>query len=259
MKRRSFLQASTVGAALASTSAIAKAAGGSASSAEYYEVRIYRLDSQDKQGLVSDYLSEAALPAWQRIGIGPVGVFTELGEAPDPSIHVLLTYSSIEQFAAARLDLESDTEYQAAGKDYLSVAAEDPAFVRIESSLMVAFAGFPKIDVPAQEPRVLELRTYESYSEAKARRKVEMFNDGEIPIFSGVGLQPVFFGETLIGPRVPNLKYMLLTPDLEANKAGWKKFLVDPAWEQMKAIPKYADTVSKVSNIYLSPTEYSQI
>ena len=259
MKRRSFLQASTAGAALAGTSVLAQAEEKSHDSREYYEIRTYRLDSLEKQKLASDYLQNAALPAWQRMGLGPVGVFTEVGEEAGPSIHVLLTYTSVEQFAAARVALENDAQYQKDGKTYLAVAADNPAFVRIESSLMVAFAGMPKIKVPAREQRVLELRTYESYSEAKARSKVDMFNDGEIPIFSGVGLEPVFFGETLIGPKVPNLKYMLVTKDVESNKAGWKKFIVDPDWERMKVIPKYADTVSKVTSIFLAPTSYSQV
>jgi len=259
MKRRTFLQASTAGAALAGTGVLAHAAQKTQGSPEYYELRTYRLDSVEKQNLASDYLRDAALPAWQRIGVGPVGVFTELGDSPDPSIHVLLTYSSIEEFAAARVGLENDGQYLSTGKEYLQAAAEDPAFARIESSLMIAFAGMPKIKLPAREPRVLELRTYESYSEAKARRKVEMFNEGEIPIFGGVGLEPVFFGETLIGSHVPNLKYMLVTSDVESSKAGWKKFVVDPEWERMKAMPKYADTVSKITSVFLSPTPYSQV
>ncbi len=259
MKRRSFLQTSTV--ALAGTGALAQAFGSSSESSvpEYYEMRTYRLKTKEKQPLVSEYLRDAAIPAWERMGISPVGVFTEIGDNPGPSIHVLLTYSSIEQFAGARLALENDGKYLSAGKAYLDVAADAPAFVRLESSLMVAFAGMPKLELPKRGPRVLELRTYESYSEAKARRKIEMFNDGEIPIFGNVGLSPVFFGETLIGPQVPNLKYMLVTSDLESNEAGWKKFLVNDDWVKMRDLPQYADTVSKISKIYLSPTEYSRI
>lgn len=259
MKRRSFLQAATAGAALAGTSTLAQAKEKQHDSPEYYEIRTYRLDSEEKQQIVSDYLRDAALPAWQRMGLGPVGVFTEIGKEPGPSVHVLLTYSSIEQFASARQTLEEDGQHQTAGKEYLSVVADDPTFARIESSLMVAFAGMPKMELPSKELGVLELRTYESYSEAKARRKVEMFNEGEIPIFSNVGLTPVFFGETLIGPRVPNLKYMLATPDLESNKAGWKKFIVNKDWVAMRDLPRYADTVSKASNLYLVRTDYSQV
>lgn len=259
MKRRTFLQASTTGAALATATVIARAAERSADSAEYYELRTYRLNSTDKQGLVNEYLRDAALPAWNRFGVGPVGVFTETGDEAGPSLHVLLTYLTIQQFAEARLAIENDREYQAAAQEYLSAATDNPAFERIESSLLVAFAGMPKIKLPERGPRVLELRTYESHSEAKARRKIDMFNDGEIPIFGNVGLDPVFFGETLIGSRVPNLKYMLATADLESNKAGWERFVVDKDWVAMRDLPKYADTVSKIHKLYLAPTDYSQV
>ncbi|NOY41799.1 MAG: twin-arginine translocation signal domain-containing protein [Planctomycetes bacterium] len=259
MKRRTFLQASTASAALAGTSSLAQAALHPTPSADYYEFRTYRLDTLDQQKLVGDYLEKAAFPAWKRLQIGPVGVFTEIGDAPTPSIHVLLTYSSIQQFADARAGLEADSQYQSAAREYHSVTKDSPAFARIESSFMVAFAGMPRIAPSNGGPRVLELRTYESYSESKARRKVDMFNDGEIPIFGGVGLTPVFFGETLIGPRVPNLKYMLQTDDLESNQAGWKRFIVDPDWVRMRDLPKYADTVSKIAKLYLVPTGYSEI
>jgi len=257
MKRRTFLQATTAATALAGTNAIA--AGAAESTADYYEIRTYHLDSQAKQQLVADYIKNAAFPAWKRLNIGPVGVFTEIGKDATPSVHLLLTYKSVEQFASARTDLEADAKYQAAAKEYHSVKVDDPTFTRIESSLLVAFDGMPKIEPETTNPRVLELRIYESYSEAKARRKVDMFNEGEIPIFGGVGLRPVFFGETLVGRNVPNLKYMLQTDSLEANQAGWKRFIVDPNWVKMRDIPKYADTVSKVTKIYLSPTEYSEI
>ena len=257
MKRRTFLQATTASAALASTSALS--AKESNTSADYYEVRSYHLTSQEKQALVAEYLKNAAFPAWKRLGIGPVGVFTEIGENATPSMHVILTYTSPQQFATARTDLEADPGFQAAAKKYNSVKVDDPTFTRIESSLLVAFDGMPKIEPKASGSRVLELRIYESYSESKARRKVDMFNDGEIPIFEKVGLRPVFFGETLVGRNVPNLKYMLQTDTLADNQAGWKRFIVDPDWVSMRDLPQYADTVSKVTKIYLKPTDYSEI
>jgi hypothetical protein len=257
MKRRTFLQATTATAALASTSALA--ADSKNASADYYEIRTYHLDSQDKQKLVTDYIKNAAFPTWKRLNLGPVGVFTETGADATPSVHVLLTYNSIQQFASARTDLEADAGYQSAAKKYNSVKVDDPTFTRIESSLLVAFAGMTKIKPDTSNPRVLELRIYESYGEAKARRKVDMFNEGEIPIFENVGLRPVFFGETLVGRNVPNLKYMLQTDSLEDNQAGWKRFIVDPNWVKMRDLPQYADTVSKVTKIYLAPTDYSEI
>jgi hypothetical protein len=38
-----------------------------------------------------------------------------------------------------------------------------------------------------------------------------MFDTAEIAIFRKAGLQPVFFGNTLIGQNLPNLAYMLNT------------------------------------------------
>ena len=95
----------------------------------------------------------------------------------------------------------------------------------IESTLLVAFVGQPRLVIPKQALRLLEMRTYQSHSEAKARRKIEMFNDGEIPIFREVGFETVFFGESLIGTGLPNLKYLLAAPDIESNQACWRAFV----------------------------------
>ena len=41
-----------------------------------------------------------------------------------------------------------------------------------------------------------------------------MFNEAEIGIFTRTGLAPVFFGDTLIGHRMPSLTYMLTFEDV---------------------------------------------
>ena len=193
------------------------------------------------------------------MGLGPVGIFTETGDGAGPSLHVLLVYPTLDKFAAAPLALEGDSEYQKAATEYLAAPKDSPAFDRIESWLMVAFPGEPQITPPEQSSRVLELRTYESRGEERARRKIEMFDDGEIPIFRACGFHPVFFGETLVGSGIPCLKYMLAAPDMDANKEGWKKFTSNADWLALKDQPKYADTVSKVSRQFLAPTTYSQV
>jgi hypothetical protein len=52
---------------------------------------------------------------------------------------------------------------------------------------------------------------------------------------------------------------MLATPDLDANKAAWAKFIVHPRFVKMKNDPKYADTEPNIVKLYLQPTEYSQV
>jgi hypothetical protein len=106
----------------------------------------------------------------------------------------------------------------------------------------------------------LQLRIYESHNQYKAKKKVEMFNEGgEIDIFRKTGMNPVFFGETLIGTRFPNLTYMLGFDDMEAKLAAWEAFLAHPDWKECKSRPEYAETVSHITNIMLRPAPGSQI
>ena len=66
-------------------------------------------------------------------------------------------------------------------------------------------------------------------------------------------------GETLVGPNLPNLKYMLAAPSMEANAAGWKTFISHPDFVKMRDDPKYANTEPKITKLFLEPTAYSQV
>src|SRR6185295_9196769 len=133
----------------------------------------------------------------------PVGVFTEIEPKEDPAVFVLVPHQTLNAFAECAARLEKDAEHSKAGADYLQVAKNDAAFVRIDVWLLRAFAGMPQIELPSyskeRKPRIFEARTYESHSETKARKKVEMFNSGEIEIMRDVKLGPIFFGEAIAG------------------------------------------------------------
>ncbi len=226
---------------------------------QYYEWRTYHVANASQQARVLGHLETAAVPAWGRLGIGPVGVFTEIGDQASLDVHLLLTFDTPQAFLNERLGLEGDAVYQKAAASYVASRKDQPAFSRIDSSLLVAFAGQPKLQAPRRRPRVLELRTYHSHSEARARRKIEMFNEGEIPIFRDAGFETVLFGESLVGPGLPNLKYLLAADDMAANEAGWQAFLQHPQWAAIKDLPRYADTVSKIEKVLLQPAEFSQV
>jgi hypothetical protein len=262
MQRRNFLHASAVASIAAcglSTGSPANAAAPAAGDRELYEWRTYRLNDKAGQAALHDYLQSGALPAWKKLGLGPVGVFTEIGPDAGPSIHVLLVYPNAATFVAAREAVEADADYQQATTGYRTAKRESPAYDRIDSSLMLAFSAAPKITPPAQKPRVLELRTYKNHNDDRARAKVDMFNDGEIDIFPKCGFENVFFGETLVGDDQPNLKYMLAAPDMAANEKGWKAFLESPDFIRMRDDPKYADTMPTITKLFLEPTDYSQV
>jgi hypothetical protein len=111
------------------------------------------------------------------------------------------------------------------------------------------------------KPRIFELRTYESHSKKANKKKIEMFSNSEIAIFRRTGLQPVFFGETLVGAKLPNLTYLLVFENLAAHDKNWGTFASDPEWKKLSSTPGYTDPeiVTNISNIFLRPTSYSQI
>jgi hypothetical protein len=262
MKRRDFLQTSLATTAVASGASLAAAQSGSGRAGngrQLYEWRTYRQDDKAKHALLHAYLKDAVLPAARQVGLGPIGVFTEIGDQATPSLHVLAVYPDAATYARAREAIEADASYKKAAADYLAAKKEDPAFRQIDSWLLLAFAAAPKITPPSKKPRVFEVRTYKNHGEDRARAKINMFNDGEIDIFPKCGFENVFFGEALAGTGLPCLKYMLAAPDMAANEAGWKTFISHPDFVRMREDPKYADTQPEITKLFLEPTGYSEV
>jgi hypothetical protein len=259
MQRRAFVQASL--ATICSTATAAAAAGAAPAAGPVYELRTYSL-KRAKQSLLEAYLRNAWLPAVHRLGLGPVGVFVEKSAQEPVRIYIVAVYPSGEEAVRLSTRLAADKEHQQAAHEYLAAPASDPVYSRIESSLLVPIAGMPRLEKPdTSRPRLLNLRIYESHNERAAKKKIEMFNQGELAIFRRVGLTPVFFGETVIGGAMPNLTYMLVFPDEASREAAWVRFRDDAEWQKLRAIPEYADKeiVSRITNKILNPTAFSEI
>ena len=71
----------------------------------------------------------------------------------------------------------------------------------------------------------------------------------------------MFFGETIIGPLMPNLTYMLAFADGAAKDAAWNTFRSDPEWAKLKTTPGFTDKeiVARITNLLLVPAACSQI
>jgi hypothetical protein len=261
MKRRQWLMGAgaAAGAGLAPRTALGEAQVGP----EYYELRSYEVRIGEQKTALDGFLREAAVPAWNRQGIAPVGVFETSGGPEMPKVHVLLTHPTLDTLVAAAGRLEADAEFRKAAADWLERPATAPGYVRYESTLLEAFPNVPRIEVPdTGAPRIFELRTYESHSETSHAKKVEMFTTlGELEIFRRTGLTPVFFGRTLVGRRLPSFVYMLAFADQDARRKAWGAFGADPAWTRLKNTPGYSDPeiLSNLSSLTLRPTAYSQV
>jgi hypothetical protein len=260
MHRRSFLTSSLAASALGyAASAETRAAR------EYYELRRYDLQNGVQQKLTHAYVENVLIPGLNRLGMKPVGAFNlEIGVGT-PALYVLIPSESLETLVQSELRLLDDADYGKAGEPFLKAPASQPAYLRIESSLLIAFEGKPKLTVPpataGNGARVFQLRTYESPSNHDHHVKVEMFHSGEFEVFERAGFWPVFYGDALIGARLPQLSYMLSFPDLGQMDAKWKAFGSDSEWKKLTGSPKfnYEEIVSKITNLILKPAPYSQI
>ena len=113
----------------------------------------------------------------------------------------------------------------------------------------------------ARSPPVLELRIYEGATDQDHKRKVEMMQSREAEVFNKAGVAQVFYSDTLIGPRLPNLTYMLAFDNLADRDKKWAAFRGSDEWKSYSTQPPYAfeAIVSNINNYNMTPTAYSQI
>jgi hypothetical protein len=265
MQRRQFLAASLATSALTMTRKAVAQSAGAASAREFYQIRLYKLENGPQPKLTSGYLSDALIPALTRLGFGPIGAFSADFGPETPTYYLVIPGASAEALVTADLHLAEDAEFLKAAEPFWSAPAASPSFQRVESSLLIAFEGWPKLTPPASSAtkarRIFQMRTYESPSYRDHVRKVEMFHKGEFDIFKAAGLTSVFYGDMLIGPRMPCLTYMLSMDNLEELNAKWAAFSGNPEWKKLSSDPRYAfePTVSNITNLVLSPLASSQI
>ena len=239
MERRQFLAASLATSALAVAGNVA-AETPAPRTREFYHLRRYTLQSGPQTKLTESYFGDALIPALTRMGMGPMGAF-RLDIGPEtPDYYLLIPGASVETLAELDMRLAQDADFLKAADPFWNATAAAPAFQRVESFLLAAFEGWPKLTPPAS-------------SAAKAKRIFE--------IFTQAGCHPVFFGDTLIGARMPSLTYMLSFADAAELDARWDVFRNDPAWKKLSTSPRYSSDqlVTNITNLVLSPLACSQI
>lgn len=270
MNRRNFIQATT-GALGVSSIGLAK----DAPEREFYELRTYTLKAE-KLPLLDEYLEKAVLPAMDRLGNGPVGVFLETesnerdvitgkrtvttAESGTVRVFALFTHQSAGSASLLTALMEQDPVYKKEALTFLAAMPTDPVYLSCSSTLLSAINGMPKLAKPDKStPRIFNLRTYGSNNQRAAGKKVEMFEMGELEIFKQVKLTPVFFASALVGESLPNLTYMLVFANDTEKEAAWQRFGKDPAWAKLKATPGFADNelLTRITNRVLTPRPYS--
>jgi hypothetical protein len=262
MQRRHLL-AGAAGAASLAMSSHAQTPG---TAPAILELRYFKLrnTTDNQRGRLTNWLIQSALPALRKAGSGPVGVFAS-SIAPDaPFLLAISSHASLAVYEQTMAKLMQNDAFLSASEAFFNHSGLP--FQRMETHLLRAFAGFPSLVVPpapeaGKPPRLFELRIYESNSPLSLMKKIGMFENGEIEIFQKTGLPPVFFGETIVGDRMPNLTYMVWHDSLTARENNWRTFVQSPEWKKLSATPGLSDgeIVSNITTYLLSPVNGSEI
>ena len=252
MTRRKFVPAAAAAAA---------AAAGATSSNEkpqFYEMTTYHLrNSADNQRQKTvDLLGKTIVPALARNGAGSTTCFASSVAPGGPFLVSITAYPSMGAIEETHAKLVADEVYAKQMTAFAS--AKGLGFTRVETSLLRAFPGIPTMPAMPAKKSVFELRTYESDNAVTLGRKIKMFEGGEAGIFRRLGMEPLFFAETVYGPNMPNLVYMLAFDDLAGREKLWKAFGSDPDWAKLRATPGLSDAeiVSNISSVFLSPLRF---
>src|SRR3954470_14525701 len=112
MDRRGFLTSAVTASAtaVAALPQVARSPDEKSGSREYYLLRHYHLTSGAQKKLTDDYFRDALLPALNRLGISPVGVFNVDIGPTSPSMYVLMPSASLETLALLDFKLAKDSE-----------------------------------------------------------------------------------------------------------------------------------------------------
>jgi hypothetical protein len=215
--------ATTAGAA-ALTAAAQPRTPAAPSKAAFLELRRYQMrNSKSNQvSRTGNFISQVYAPAARRAGVGPIGVFSAVIAPESPFLLVLSSYPSLAGMQTSMEKLAADPEYRKGLAEF--DANPELPYIRIESTLLRCFDALPSVEkgkASGAATRVFELRTYESDNETTVKRKIGMFADGEIAIFRKCGLQPVFFGEALVGANLPRITYMVAYENMADRDKAW--------------------------------------
>jgi len=269
MKRRTFLTAGSAGlAALATTTTVMAQ---NQKSTEYIEVRKYTVADKNKRKKLVEILDAALIPALNRQGLKPVGVLIPDATAEKElkfalNVFVIVPHKTTDSFVNVNAKLVADMEYRKAAAPIFNTNSKDPVYTDCETYLLQGFPTLPGMAVPGMEgpelgpDRVYQMRLYRSFNIERNDAKIRMFDvGGELPLFREVGLNPIFFGNIVAGPRMPAFWYMLGFASPEKRDEAWKTFIPHPKWLAMKNLPEYADTATEIDNVMLTPSPGSQL
>src|SRR5258706_71707 len=226
----------------------------------FYAFEHFTLKNGSGVSRVHDFVSQALLPAMNRVHSGPKIILEQLVGPHTPELLAIYGFSSMEEMWDVHARITQD---EAAGKAVqLLESGAEPAFDSLDSSVVEAADYSPEIKPEASDtPRIFELRVYHSPTWRQLGLLHERFRGPEIKIFHRAGINPILYGSTVIGPNIPNLVYVIPFNDLAAREKAWNAFAADAEWQKVRkeSIERGGEIVSSNQILLYKATKYSPI
>ncbi len=243
---------------------IATTAGSAQSQSSNQKTKLYRLTffqmrMGDQVSRLNAFLA-SQLPLFRKAIPGPLGFFQVFLGPHVPAIAALAGFSSYAEMEAAGQQIQNGSRK---ALEELETGPEPP-YDRAEGVLLAAADYSPEI-TPLKEkpktPRIFELRVYHSPTQRQLRLLHERFAGPEIKIFHRVGIHPILYTTTLVGPNMPNLTYLTPFATLAEREKAWEAFGNDPEWIKVRkeSVDRGGQITNQISISLLRPTDYSPI
>ena len=229
----------------------------------YVLLETYFSQSVEKRQALLDAFDKKLIPERNELGFDKVGVFyVDVDLMKDDRGYNAQLYDSAVFVVQETTSIESSLSLQdrSAQRGPQFNLSDDLDYIDEEMVVVRSIACQPRLAVPySNSERLLQLRTYNSPNYERNFAKAQMFESAEHDLFRRCGMLTVFMGTAVFGSWVPNVTYMLSFENNEARREGWSKFGQSPEWGKLSKDPQYARTATRIRNLFLRPSQESQI
>lgn len=226
----------------------------------FYVVDHFKLKNGTQLPRLHDFFSQTFAPAISRVHSGPKIFLEALVSPHTPQLVAIYGFASLDEMWSVHTKVVAD-DAVVKGAQALE-SGNEPAYEAADSSLVEAADYSPEIKPEAAlSSRIFELRVYHAPTYRQLVALHERFRGPEIKIFHRVGIHPILYGSTVIGPDIPNLTYLIPFADLAAREKAWNAFSADPEWQKVRkeSIAKAGEIVSQSQISLYKSTSYSPV
>jgi NIPSNAP len=228
----------------------------------YYLLEQFYLRNGSQLSRIHDFMSQGLLPVLNTVLPGPKIFLEALVAAHMPQFACLFGLESLDELPILRPRLEKNEAFQ---KAFTAWENHSEAPYEHYSQVLLKATDYSPEAVPLPSrparPRIYELRVYHSPTWRQLRALHERFAGPEIRIFHRSGVHPLLYTETLAGPNMPNLTYLIPFDSLAAREKAWEAFGSDPEWVRVRkeSIDRHGQISSVIQMSLYRAAPYSPI